>query len=244
MTGCARRRRSRLDGGTSRPHVRGSAAGRADGVELRDALRRRPVTPERRIAIREAMLRIEELGNDGDDATAAIETLNETISRGFGLDDFHHHCGAPDREQLVEWACAPPPVRLPDVTRDERVGIVHRIIADPTDDWCIEAFECHAVMPGASGLMFHPPPELMGRDGGGDRRRRAGLPPDRPMMRNKLDIGPIPHPSRNATPGRRPGATLSLSTLLRRQRSGHTRPSLSRPDNSQHRRSARVDPSC
>ncbi|WP_426502432.1 hypothetical protein ACPPVO_32880 [Dactylosporangium sp. McL0621] len=121
---------------------------------------RRPVTPERRVAIGEAILRIEELVDRGDDATAAIEKLNEMTGHSFGLDDFHHHCGAPDREQLIEWACAPRPVRLPDVTRDELVEIVRRILADPTDDWYIEAFERNTVMPGASGLIFHPPPEL------------------------------------------------------------------------------------
>ncbi|MEN3614794.1 hypothetical protein AAH979_35325 [Plantactinospora sp. ZYX-F-223] len=129
-------------------------------MELRDALRRRPVTPERRVAIREAILQIEELVDRGKDATTAIETLKETTGHTFGLDDFNYHCGAPDREQLVEWACAPPPVRLPDVTRDELVEIVRRILADPTDDWYIEAFERNTVMPGASGLIFHPPPEL------------------------------------------------------------------------------------
>ncbi|MEU7873294.1 hypothetical protein [Dactylosporangium sp. NPDC049140] len=129
-------------------------------MELRDAVGRWPVMPERQVAIGEAILRIEELVDRGDDATAAIETLNETTGHNFGLDDFHYHCGAPDREQLIERACAPPPVRMPDVTRDELVEIVRRILADPTDDWYIEAFERNTVMPGASGLIFHPPPEL------------------------------------------------------------------------------------
>jgi hypothetical protein len=129
-------------------------------VELRDALRRQPVTLERRVAIGEAILQIEELVDRGENATAAIETLNETTGHSFGLDDFHYHCGAPDREQLVEWACAPPPVRLPDVTRDELVEIVRRILAGPSDDWYIAAFECNTVMPGASDLIFHPPPDL------------------------------------------------------------------------------------
>jgi hypothetical protein len=40
------------------------------------------------------------------------------------------------------------------------VEIVRRILADPTDDWYIEALECNTVMPGVSGLIFHPPPEL------------------------------------------------------------------------------------
>lgn len=78
----------------------------------------------------------------------------------FGLDDFRYHCGAPDKEALMETACVPPPVRLPEVTRDELVEIVRRILADPTDDWYIEAFERNTVMHGASGLIFHPPPEL------------------------------------------------------------------------------------
>ncbi|MEU4222070.1 hypothetical protein [Actinoplanes sp. NPDC026623] len=125
-------------------------------MELRDALRRRPVTPERRIAVGAAVLRIEQLVSRGEDATAAIETLNETTGHSFGVDDFHHHCGAPGREELVEWACAPPPVRLPDVTRDELVEIVRRILADPADDWYIAAFELNTVMPGASGLIFNP----------------------------------------------------------------------------------------
>jgi hypothetical protein len=129
-------------------------------VELRDALVRRSVTPERRVVIGEAILRIEELVDRSNDATAAVETLNETTGHSFGLDDFRYHCGAPNREALIERACAPPPVRLPDVTRDELIEIVRRILADPTDDWYIEAFERNTVMPGASGLIFHPPPEL------------------------------------------------------------------------------------
>lgn len=129
-------------------------------MTLRDALVRRPVTSERRAAIRQSILRIEELVDRGDDATAAIGTLNEDTGHRFGPDDFRHHCGAPDREALIEWACTPPPARLPDVTRDELVEIVRRILADPTDDWYIEAFELNTVMPGASGLIFHPPPEL------------------------------------------------------------------------------------
>lgn len=114
----------------------------------------------RRVAIGEAIQQICELVDRGEDATAAIETLNETTGHRFGPDDFHYQCGAPDREELVERACAPSPVRLPDVTRDELVEIVRRIIADPTDDWYIAAFERNTVMPGASGLIFHPPPEL------------------------------------------------------------------------------------
>jgi hypothetical protein len=43
----------------------------------------------------------------GQDATAAIGTLNETTGHRFGLDEFRYHCGAPEREELVEWACAP-----------------------------------------------------------------------------------------------------------------------------------------
>jgi hypothetical protein len=103
-------------------------------MELRDALRRRPVTHDRQVAIGEAILRIEELVDGGDDATAAIARLNEMTGHAFGPDDFHYHCGVSDREQLVEWACAPPSVRLPDVTRDELVEIVRRVLADPTDD--------------------------------------------------------------------------------------------------------------
>jgi hypothetical protein len=129
-------------------------------VELGDALVRRPVTPERWVAIRKAILRIEELADRGDDATAAVEALNETTGHSFGLDDFRYSCGAPEREALIERACTPPPVRLLDVTRDELVEIVRRILADPTDDGYIQAFERNTVMPGASGLIFHPPPEL------------------------------------------------------------------------------------
>jgi hypothetical protein len=129
-------------------------------VELRDVLVRRPVTPERRVAIGEAILRIEELVDRGSDVTAAVEKLNETTGHNFGVDDFRSHCGAPDREALIERACVPPPVRLPDITRNELVEVVRHIVADPTDDWYIEAFERNTVMPGASELIFHPPPEL------------------------------------------------------------------------------------
>ncbi|HWS35092.1 MAG TPA: hypothetical protein VN408_20425 [Actinoplanes sp.] len=129
-------------------------------MELRDELRRRPVTREQRDAIRTTMLQIEQLVDRGEDSTGVIETLNRATGHNFEVDDFHYHCGAPDREELVEWACAPPPVRLPDVTRDELVAIVRRILADPTDDWYIAAFDLNTVMPGASSLIFHPPSEL------------------------------------------------------------------------------------
>ncbi|MEV0567130.1 hypothetical protein [Dactylosporangium sp. NPDC050588] len=129
-------------------------------MELRDALRRRPVTAERRAAITAAVQRIEELVGSGADAAAAVAALNETTGHRFGPDDFRYHCGAPDREALIEWACAAPPARLPDITRDELVEIVRRILADPADDWSIAAFDHNTVMPGASGLIFHPPPAL------------------------------------------------------------------------------------
>ena len=128
---------------------------------MRDALRRRPVTPERRAAIDEAMLQIQELVERGDDATTAIAALNETTGHDFGLDDFRCHCGSHDHEQLVEQASTPPPVRPLDITRYELVEIVRRILADPTDGWNTKAFERNTVMPGASDLIFHPPAELL-----------------------------------------------------------------------------------
>jgi hypothetical protein len=129
-------------------------------VELRDELRRRPVTPERRDVIQTIILQIEQLVDRGEDATAAVETLNRATGHDFGVDDFHYHCGALDRAELVEWAGTPPPVRLPDVTRDELVKIMRRILADPTDDWYTAAFDLNTVMPGASSLIFHPPTDL------------------------------------------------------------------------------------
>ncbi|MFF5233531.1 hypothetical protein [Dactylosporangium sp. NPDC000521] len=155
-------------------------------MELRDALVRRTVTPEQRVAITEAILRIEELVDRGIDATAALAILNETTGHSFGFDDFRYHCGAPDREELIERACAPPQVRLPNVTRDDLVEIVRRILADPTDDWHIEAFE-HKHRD-ARRERTHLPPlaRAAGRDRRRDRRRRAGLPPDRPVTRYEL----------------------------------------------------------
>ncbi|MGI5238615.1 hypothetical protein [Dactylosporangium sp. CA-139066] len=100
--------------------------------------------------------------------------------------NFRYNRGAPGREALIEWACAPPPVRLPDITRDELVEIVRHILADPTDDWYIEAFERNTVMPGASGLIFHPPPEV--RDATAEEIVDATLlPPNRPVMRYALE---------------------------------------------------------
>lgn len=46
------------------------------------------------------------------------------------------------------------------MTRNELVQLVRRILADPSDDWYIAAFERNTVLPGASDLIFHPPPEL------------------------------------------------------------------------------------
>ena len=121
-------------------------------MDLRDVLGRRPVTPERRAAMEAAVLGIEELLDRGDDATGAVEALNAMTGHSFGLDDFRPYCGAPDREDVIEWACAPPPVRLPAIARGELVEIVRRILADPADDWYNASGNANAnVNPNASG---------------------------------------------------------------------------------------------
>jgi len=52
-------------------------------VRLRDAVVRRPVTSEQRAAIAEMILLIEKLIDRDNDATAAVETLNETTGHSF-----------------------------------------------------------------------------------------------------------------------------------------------------------------
>ncbi len=129
-------------------------------MELRGVLQRQPVMPGLRDAVAAAVLQIEQLVARGEDSTAAIEALNKTTGHSFEADHFRYYCGQPDQAALIEQASTPPPVRLPDITRDELIEVVRRILADPTDDWYVAAFDLNTVMPGASGLIFHPPSEL------------------------------------------------------------------------------------
>ena len=130
-------------------------------MDLRPELEHRPFPPERLAWIRQEVLRVEALVDAEDPAAeAAIEALNAATGHGFTADDFRHHCGAPDRDELVEWASAPPPVRVPDVTRAELIEVVRRILEDPGDEWYLEVFDLNTVMPDAVDLIHHPPPGL------------------------------------------------------------------------------------
>jgi hypothetical protein len=60
-------------------------------------------------------------------------------------------------------AARPVRPRLPDITREELVEIVRRVLeGGPEEDHYLRLFETNVAHPGASGLIFHPPAGLEG----------------------------------------------------------------------------------
>lgn len=142
-------------------------------MELRAELLPPAVAAERLAAVHARVATIRDLLDRGDPrATAEIAALNDDTGHEYTAGDLRDHCGAPELDELAAAAAAPPVRRVPaasGVTRDELVEIVRRILAaDRHTGFYVALFEANVVMPGASGLIFHPPPHLADADADAD----------------------------------------------------------------------------
>ncbi|GAA2427350.1 hypothetical protein GCM10010191_45340 [Actinomadura vinacea] len=111
---------------------------------------------------------IEDLGREidriaalrGDDARAAMAAFQQATGHDYG--EFFEYWGAESREAAATRAARPRHPRVPDITRDELVEIVHRIrtCPPPDQDWYVLVLKTNTIHPAPTDLIFWPSPEL------------------------------------------------------------------------------------
>ncbi|MFI7317699.1 hypothetical protein [Streptomyces venezuelae] len=135
-------------------------------MDLRPELQPPPVPPERLDALCREIRRIAELVSDGAgkaEADAAVAAFNEATGHRYDPLDFAEYDTCRDLEEFAREAARPAWPRVPDVTRDELVEIVRRVVADPASpdrDYYELLLDTNVVHPHASDLISHPPAGL------------------------------------------------------------------------------------
>jgi hypothetical protein len=131
-------------------------------MELRPQLLPPAVAADRLAAVQARITTIRDLLDRGDPrAAAAIAALNDATGHDHTAEDLRDGCAGLELDELAALAAAPPVRPVPGITRDELVEIVRRIMAgDPHTDFYVALFDANVVMPGPSGLIFHPPAHL------------------------------------------------------------------------------------
>ncbi|MDI1466087.1 hypothetical protein QEZ54_34440 [Catellatospora sp. KI3] len=132
-------------------------------MELRPELLPPPVSPERIAELCAEIHRMEDLALSGDrvEAEAAVAAFNEATGHACGLWDFVEYDAERSIEEFALELARPSWPRVPDVTRDELVELVRRIVAGgPDTDYYLLLLDTNTVHPGASSVIFHPPARL------------------------------------------------------------------------------------
>jgi hypothetical protein len=112
--------------------------------------------------------RVEHLGREidriaemtGEAAQQAMAAFKEET--GHDYEEFREYWGAMERDEAARRAAWPSYPRVPDITRDELVEIVHRIqtCGPPDQFWYVLVLEANTAHPAVSDLIFWPPAEL------------------------------------------------------------------------------------
>nr|QIZ02215.1 hypothetical protein HEP87_49750 [Streptomyces sp. S1D4-11] len=90
-------------------------------------------------------------------ADKAIRTFNAMTGHDYVAFDFAHYHGSSSVEEFAKEAARPARPRVADITRDELVEIVRRVlVASPETDYYLRLLEANVLHPGVSGLIFHP----------------------------------------------------------------------------------------
>lgn len=131
-------------------------------MELRPELCPPAVTQQRMAVLRTAIEHIAGLLERDEPADAAIAAFNAESGHDYTADDFLTYWESRDVEEFSLEAARPPRPKVPDVTRDELIEIVRRILAADDDmDYYVLLLETNVQHPRVSGLIFWPPPELV-----------------------------------------------------------------------------------
>lgn len=93
------------------------------------------------------------------DPTQLIEEFNARTDRAFDSSDFHSASESVDTRTFVIQALRQSPRRINDITRDELLEIIRRIMdpdSEPDQIYCLELLERNVPHPDVSGLIFWP----------------------------------------------------------------------------------------
>ncbi|WP_236655977.1 hypothetical protein [Streptacidiphilus jiangxiensis] len=101
-------------------------------------------------------------------ADEAITVFNAMTGHDYGALDFAEYDGSRSLGEFALEAARPARPRIADVTTDELVEVVRRILAGgPESDYYLRLLEANVPHPRVSDLIFHPPVEL--RDGSAEQ---------------------------------------------------------------------------
>lgn len=133
-------------------------------MDLRPELLPPPVSPQRLEELCHEIDRIARLASDrseDEDADEAIRAFNTVTGHDYTAYTFTEYWRSRDLEDLAREAARPAHPRVADITRDELVEIVRRILAvDPEIDYYLRLLEANVLHPAVTDLIFHPPDGL------------------------------------------------------------------------------------
>ncbi|MFI1731201.1 hypothetical protein ACH40E_18645 [Streptomyces acidicola] len=127
-------------------------------MDLRPELLPPPVSRQRLDELSCEIDRIADLVTGGSEhADEAIRAFNEVTGHDYVAFDFAHYGGSRSVEDFAREAARPARPRVVDITRDELVEIVRRVLAaSPESDYYLLLLETNVPHPGVSGLIFYP----------------------------------------------------------------------------------------
>ncbi|MCF2526960.1 hypothetical protein [Yinghuangia soli] len=146
-------------------------------MELRAELRPPAVPAERLAWLCAEIERIEAVIREGTDeeVEAALAAFNAETGHAFTELDLHEYWGACSVEELALCAARPARPRVPDITRDELVEILRRIMdGDPESDYYALILQTNVPNPRVLDLVFGRLPEEL-RDAGPEELLDAAL---------------------------------------------------------------------
>lgn len=130
-------------------------------MDLRQELLPPSVDPRYLEQLELEISRISGLLATGRRADEAIDAFNELTGHQYAPLDFAEYDGSRDLADFALEAARPAHPRVPDVTRDELIEIVKRILAvDSEIDYYLRLFQANVTCPGAQDLIFLPPEDL------------------------------------------------------------------------------------
>ncbi|MFE6861168.1 bacteriocin immunity protein [Nocardia sp. NPDC057668] len=130
-------------------------------MDLRPELLPPSVTRTRLSELGTQIERIADLIISGAPAEEAVATFNAETGHSYTPLDFIGYHGARDLDDFAREAARPAWPRFPDITREELVAVVERILAaDPETDYYLLVFTTNVPHPRAADLIYHPEPGL------------------------------------------------------------------------------------
>ncbi|WP_246040748.1 hypothetical protein [Streptomyces cadmiisoli] len=133
-------------------------------MDLRPELLPSPVSRQRLDELSCEIHRIADLVTaSSEDADEAIQAFNEATGHDYEAFDFAHYSGSRSVEDFAAEAARPARPQVADITRDELVEIVSRVLAaSPESDYYLRLLEANVLHPEVSSLILHPPEGLEG----------------------------------------------------------------------------------